>query len=152
MVLALSEARRYALVRVGVAFAALPAIAARAEVTATVTIRPGPLTLEEAPAGVQRLERARRGGYFEVLPPLRVVDTTGSGRGWRLTVRGAAVSIGRESYNGPAVLAPRAGAGAGADAAYASRSHGMGTTVLWLAVSARTPRLSLRFLLTQGPP
>lgn len=142
---------RYALALAAVAFAGLPsaALAASVEDSATVTVIAGRLTLVEAPAGVRNLQCARGGGYSAVLPSLQVVDATGSGRGWRLTVHGAAASVRRGSYNGPAGLAPRAGAGA--VVAYASRNGGMGTTVLRLAVFARTYRVTLRFVLTQGP-
>jgi hypothetical protein len=142
---------RYALALAAIAFASLPATAAAAsaEANATVTIRAGRLTLVDAPAGVRHLNCARGGGYSAVLPSLRVVDATGSGRGWRLTVHGAALSVRGGSYNGPAGLAPRAGAGV--VVAYASRNDGMGTTVLRLAVFARTPQVTLRFVLTQGP-
>ena len=82
---------------------------AGAEANATVTILAGPLTLVGAPAGVRSLQCARGGGYSAVLPSLQVVDATGSGRGWRLTVHGAAASVRGRSYNGPAGLAPRPG-------------------------------------------
>jgi len=141
---------RYVLALAAIAFASPLATAATAnEVSASVTIRAGPLTLVGTPTGVQSLQRAPGGGYSDDLPSLRVVDATGSGRGWRLTVLGATVSVRGDSYNGPADLAPQAGAGA--VVAYASRNHGMGTTVLWLVAFARTPRVSLRFVLTQGP-
>jgi hypothetical protein len=142
---------RYALALAAIAFASLPATAAAAsaEDSATVTVRAGRLTLVDAPAGVRHLNCARGGGYSAVLPSLQVVDATGSGRGWRLTVHGAALSVRGGSYNGPASLAPRAGAGV--VVAYASRNDGMGTTVLRLAVFAGTPRVTLRFVLTQGP-
>jgi hypothetical protein len=142
---------RYALALTAIAFASLPASAATASAdpNATVTVRAGRLTLVDAPAGVRHLKCVRGGGYSAVLPSLHVVDATGSGRGWRLTVYGAAASVRGGSYNGPAGLAPRAGAGA--VVAYASRNDGMGTTVLRLAVFARTPQVTLRFALTKGP-
>jgi hypothetical protein len=142
---------RYALALAAIAFASLPATAAAAsaEGIATVTVLAGPLTLVDAPAGVRLLNCARGGGYSAVLPSLQVVDATGSGRGWRLTVHGAAASVHGYSYNGPAGLAPRPGAGV--VVAYASRNDGMGTTVLRLTVFAGTPRVTLRFVLTQGP-
>jgi hypothetical protein len=142
---------RYALALAAVAFAGLPsaALAASAEDSTTVTVIAGRLTLVEARAGVRHLQCARGGGYSAVLPSLQVVDATGSGRGWRLNVHGAALSVRGGSYNGPASLAPRAGAGV--VVAYASRNDGMGTTVLRLAVFARTSRVTLRFALTQGP-
>jgi hypothetical protein len=144
-------AMRYALALAAIALASLPATAAAAsaEANATVMVRAGRLTLVDAPAGVRSLQCASEGGYSAVLPSLQVVDATGSGRGWSLTVHGAALSVRGGSYNGPADLAPRAGAGV--VVAYASRNGGMGTTVLRLAVFAGTPRVTLRFVLTQGP-
>lgn len=141
----------YALALAAITFASLPATTATASVgdNATLTVLAGRLMFEGAPTGVRGLQCARGGGYSAVLPSLRVVDATGSGRGWRLTVRGAATSVRGNSYNGPAELAPRTGAGA--VVADASRNDGMGTTVLRLAVFARTPQVSLRFVLTQGP-
>jgi hypothetical protein len=141
---------RYALALAAIAFATLPskAVAAGAEDTPAVTVIAGRLTLVDAPTGVRHLQCARGGGYSAVLPSLQVVDATGSGRGWRLTVHGAAASVRGGSYNGPAGVAPRAGAGA--VVAYASRNNGMGTTVLRLGVFARTHRVTLRFVLTQG--
>jgi hypothetical protein len=142
---------RYTLTLAAIAFASLSATAAAARVedNTTVTIRPGRLTLVGAPTGATSLQCARGGGYSAVLPSLRVVDATGSGRGWRLTIHGAAASVRGDSYNGPAELAPLTGAGA--VVAYAPRNDGMGTTVLRLAVSARTHTVSLRFVLAQGP-
>jgi hypothetical protein len=142
---------RYTLTLAVLALACTPATAtaASAEDNATVTVLAGPLTLVGAAGGARRLQCARTGGYSAVLPMLRVVDATGSGRGWRLTVHGAAAAVRGASYNGPAGLAPRGNAGA--LVAYASRNHGMGTTVIRLAVFASTPQVFLRFILIQGP-
>src|ERR1700737_4874140 len=93
----------------------LPAGAAAdsAETTATLTVRPGPLALYGVPAARSFTPAIRytAAGPSAALPSIRVVDATGSGRGWHLVASvvsggGAWVRTAVSSYNGPAGLRP----------------------------------------------
>jgi hypothetical protein len=96
-------------------------------------------------------------GQSAVLPAIRVVDATGSGRGWRLAV--SVVSGGQawvraavSAYNGPAELRPRSAgdvelAARPRTVAYALRGQGMGTTVLSDVSVHAHPGVRLRFVL-----
>lgn len=134
-------------------------VADSAETATTVTVRPGPLALYGVPAArsFKPLVQCTPVGESAVLPAIRVVDATGSGRGWRLAV--SVVGGGRawvraavSAYNGPDDLRPRSAgdvelASSPRTVAYALRGQGMGTTVLSdLSVHARAG-VRLRFVL-----
>jgi hypothetical protein len=134
-------------------------VADSAESATTVTVRPGPLALYGVPVArsFKPLILCARVGMSAVLHAIRVVDATGSGRGWRLAV--SVVSGGRawvhaavSSYNGPADLRARSAgdvelAARPRTVLYALRGQGMGTTVL-SAVSVRArPGVRVRFVL-----
>jgi hypothetical protein len=153
-----------ALVLLGAAVA-LPATAAAdsAETSTSVAVRPGPLALYGVPAGrsFTPLVRCTAAGTYASLPAIRVVDATGSGRGWHLAVSvvGGGDAWARatvSAYNGPAELQPRSVGDVRLAAhprtiAYALREHGMGTTVLsGVSVHSRVG-LQVRFVLEPGP-
>src|SRR5216684_2935222 len=94
---------------------AATAAADSAETNTAFAVRPGPLALSGVPAGRSFSPRVMctTTGISASLPAIRVVDATGSGRGWHL-----AVSVARggkawaragvvSAYNGPAKLRPR---------------------------------------------
>src|SRR5712691_10518354 len=64
------------------------ATADSAETTATLTVHPGPLALYGVPAArsFTPLVLCTSAGLSAALPAIRVVDATGSGRGWHLAV------------------------------------------------------------------
>jgi hypothetical protein len=128
-----------------------------------VTVRPGPLALYGVPTAKSVTPRIRytAAGSSAALPPLRVVDATGSGRGWHLAVSvlsggPAWVRTAVSAYNGPALLRPRAAGDVRLvqrprTVAFALRNHGMGTTVLrGLSIFAR-PGVRVCFVLEPGP-
>ena len=129
----------------GAVFAAcLPAGAAAdsVETSAAFTVRPGPLALYGVPAARSFTPPIRytAAGPSAAVPPIRVLDATGSGRGWHLVAsvvsgRGAWVRTTVSSYNGPARLRPRSAGDVRLTrrprtVAFALRGQGMGTTVL----------------------
>jgi hypothetical protein len=150
----------------GAAFAlCLPAGAAAdsSETTATVTIRPGPLALYGVPAATFFTPQVRYSAAVPsaALPPIRVVDATGSGRGWHLLASvasgsGAWIRTTVSSYNGPAQLSPRAAgdvrlAQRPRRVAFALRDQGMGTTVLRGVSVYALPGVRVCFVLESGP-
>jgi hypothetical protein len=138
----------------------LPAAAAAdsAETATLVTVQPGPLALYGVPAtrSFTPLVLCTTDGLTASLPETRVVDATGSGRGWHLEL---SVPTGDEAwvqatvseYNGPDGLRPRSAgdiqlARHPRTIAYALRGQGMGTTVLRISVHAQAG-VRLRFWL-----
>ena len=150
-----------------------PAAAAAdfAETTASFTVRPGPLALHGVPAGrsftppIRYTFTSAIWSTAEVpsaaLPPIRVVDATGSGRGWHLAVSvvgggeawvGTAVS----AFNGPPQMRPRSAgdvrpAQRPRTVAFALRDQGMGTTVLRGVYAYARPGVRVCFILRPGP-
>jgi hypothetical protein len=143
----------------------LPAGAAAdsAETTATLTVRPGPLALYGVPAATSFTPPIRytAAGRSAALPPIRVVDATGSGRGWHLVAsvvsgRGAWVRTAVASYNGPARLRPRSAgdvrlAQRPRTVAFALRGQGMGITVLRGLSAHALLGVRVCFILKPGP-
>ena len=141
----------------------LPARAAAdsVETTTSVAVRRGPLALRGVPGdrffAPQLL--CTDAGAAASLPPIKIVDATGSGRGWRLAIaavdsREAWATVAVVAYNGPGSLSPRSlddpQLGERAQTvAYARSDHGMGTTVLSITVHAQ-PGLRVRLSLVAG--
>jgi hypothetical protein len=147
------------------AAACLPAAAVAdvVETTARFSVRPGPLALYGVPAGrpFTPLIRCTAAGLSAVLPSIRVVDATGSGRGWQLAasvVGGgeAWVRTAVSAYNGPPRMRPHSAGEVRLTErprtlAFALRDQGMGTTVIrGMSVDAR-PGVRVRFVLEPGP-
>jgi hypothetical protein len=134
-----------------------------AETTAVFTVRPGPLALYGVPVARAFVPPIRytSEGPCATLPPIRVVDGTGSGRGWHLAVSvvsggGAWIRTAALAYNGPARLRPHTTgevqlAHRPRTIAYSLRNQGMGITVLRGASIYAGPGVRVRFALLPGP-
>jgi opacity protein-like surface antigen len=151
---------------VGVVLAACLTASAAAdsvETATSVAVRPGPLALRGVPNARSFTPEmvCTTGGVAASLPPITVVDATGSGRGWHLAIvlLGAGSAWARadvSAYNGPPQLAARSAGEVQLGVrpqtiAYALPRHGMGTSVLGrLVLRSRVP-VRVRFLLAPGP-
>ena len=134
-----------------------------AETTAVFTVRPGPLALYGVPAARSFTPPIRYTpeGPCAILPPIRVVDATGSGRGWHLAVYvvsggGAWIRTAAFAYNGPARLRPHIRgdvqlAHRPRTIAYSLRNEGVGITVLRSVSVYAGPGVQVRFALHPGP-
>jgi hypothetical protein len=155
---------RYALAGVAVAVCFPTAAAADSvETTTTFTVRPGPLALYGVPAerSFTPLIRCTAAGLSAVLPSIRVVDATGSGRGWQLAVSvvgggEAWVRTAVSDYNGPPRMWPHSAGDVRLTewprtVAFALRDQGMGTTVLRGMSLHAHPGVRVRFVLEPGP-
>jgi len=139
------------------------AVADSAATSTTVAVRPGPLALYGVPVGrsFRPLVMCTRAGMSASLPAIRVVDATGSGRGWHVAIAvtgggEASIRAAVSAYNGPAELRPRSTgevklAPHPRRVAYALRDQGMGTTVLSGIAMRSHPGVRVRFFLEPGP-
>jgi hypothetical protein len=133
------------------------------ETSAEFRVRPGPLALYGVPAARSFTPQIRytSAGPSAALPPIRVLDATGSGRGWHLVAsvvsgRGVWARTTVSSYNGPARLRPRSAGDVRLTrrprtVAFALRDQGMGTTVLRGLSGYARPGVRVCFVLKPGP-
>jgi len=141
-----------------------------AETAASFTVRPGPLALYGVPAERSFTPSMRytftppiwytAAVPSAALPPIKVVDATGSGRGWYLAVSvvgggEAWVRTAVSAYNGPPQGRPRSAgdvrlARRPRTVAFALRGQGIGTTVLRGVYAYARPGVRVRFILRAG--